>query len=107
MRISQAEASNQINAISDRHAFNRYTVLEAMKDDEMGYLMDCFLSDEPDMDSGRKVTKRYFLARLKEFNRRISFRLSEATFIAENRLVKQDTRMGQVYYESLTVEPAD
>jgi hypothetical protein len=107
MRISQAEATKQINAISDRYALNRYTVQEAAKDDEMGYLIECFLKDEPNLDNGRKVNRKYLIRKLKEFNRAISFQSSEAQFIAENRLVKQDTRIGQVYYESLVQEPAD
>jgi hypothetical protein len=47
MTISQREAIRQINRISDRHAFNRYTVLEATKDEEMGYLIECFMTNQP------------------------------------------------------------
>jgi hypothetical protein len=81
MKYTKTEATNAINAISDRHAYNRYTVLEAIKqDDQIGYLIECFLNDEPDLDTGRKVTKQYFMRKLKEFNRMVSFKVSEATF---------------------------
>jgi hypothetical protein len=107
-RYTQSEATREIHAISDRYALNRYTVAElAVKDDEFGYLLECFLRGERDAETNRTVDKTYLIRKLKEANRAHSLQSSEATFIAENRLVKQDTRMGQVYYERLTSEPAD
>jgi hypothetical protein len=106
-RYSQAEAAREIDKISDRYAFSRYTVAEAVKDDEMGYLIECFLKQELDLDRGRKVTPAHLRQKLMEFNRGISFKSSEAQFIAENRLVRQDTGLGQVYYECLVQDPAD
>jgi hypothetical protein len=106
-RWTQAEALREINRISDQFAFSRYTVAEAAaRDGELGCLIECFLNDEPDMETGRKVTKQYLKRKLRDFNRRWSHTNSELTFLKENGLVPQDTRMGQVYYEKISQEKA-
>jgi hypothetical protein len=108
MRITQTEAATAINAISDQWAFTRHTIAHAIRyDDYIGYLFECFFKGEHDLENGRKVTKEYLSRKLLEFNRMQSFKNAEAQYIAENRLVKQDTQMGQVYYETLVSEPAD
>jgi hypothetical protein len=107
MKYSKSQADREIDKISDQYAFNRYTIKAAMDDDDMAYLFECFLKHETDLDTGKLVTKRYLEKQLIQFNREISRRSSEAQFIAENRLVKQDTRLGQVYYETFIEEPAD
>jgi hypothetical protein len=104
MRYSSKQSRKEIDAISDRHAFNRHTLHAAAKDDDVGYLLECFLSDQRDIGTGRKVTKAHLLRTLKEFNRATSFESSEAQFLYENQLVKQDTRMGEIYYETLCTE---
>jgi hypothetical protein len=43
MRYSSKQARKEIDAISDRHAFNRHTLHAAAKDDDVGYLLECFL----------------------------------------------------------------
>jgi hypothetical protein len=93
MKYSESQAGREIDKISD--AFNRYTIKAAMDDDDMAYLFECFFKHEIDLDTGRPVTKHYLEKQLIQFNREISRRSSEAQFIAENRLVKQDTRLGR------------
>ena len=107
MKYSESQADREIDKISDHYAFNRYTIKVAMDDDDMAYLFERFFKHEIDLDTGKPVTKRYLEKQLIQFNREISRRSSEAQFIAENRLVKQDTRLGQVYYETFIEEPAD
>ena len=107
MKYTESQAGCEIDKISDQYAFNRYTIKAALDDDDMAYLFECFFKHEIDLETGKPVTKRYLEKQLIQFNREISRRSSEAQFIAENRLVKQDTRLGQVYYETLIEEPAD
>jgi hypothetical protein len=107
MKYSQSQADREIDRISDQYAFNRHTIKAAMDDDDMAYLFECFFKHEIDLETGKAVTKRCLEKQLIQFNREISKRSSEALFIAENRLVKQDTLSGQVYYETFLEEPAD
>ena len=108
MKYSESQANREIDKISDRYAFNRYAIKAAMDDDDMAYLFECFFKHEIDLETGKPVTKRYLEKQLIQFNREISRRRSRSSqFIAENRLVKQDTRLGQVYYETFIEEPAD
>ena len=104
MRYSESQASREIDKISDQHAFNRYTINAAMEDDDIAYLFECFFKHEVDLETGRPVTKRRLEKALITFNREISRQSSEAQFVYENRLVKQDTRSGQIYYESIEIE---
>jgi hypothetical protein len=104
MRYSESQAIREINKISDQHAFNRYTINAAMEDDDIAYLFECFFKHEVDLETGRPVTKRRLEKALITFNREISRQSSEAQFVYENRLVKQDTRSGQIYYESIEIE---
>ena len=104
MRYSESQANREIDKISDQHAFNRYTINPAMEDDDIAYLFECFFKHEVDLETGRPVTKRRLEKALISFNREISRQSSEAQFVYENRLVKQDTRSGQVYYESVEIE---
>jgi|SRR5215472_3272996 len=107
MKYSQSQADREIDRISDQYAFNRHTIKAAMDDDDMAYWFECFFKHEIDLETGKPVTKRSLEKQLIQFNREISRRSSEALFIAENRLVKQDTLSGQVYYETFIDEPAD
>ena len=104
MRYPESQANREINKISDQHAFNRYTINAAMEDDDIAYLFECFFKHEVDLETGRPVTKRRLEKALITFNREISRQSSEAQFVYENRLVKQDTRSGQIYYESIEIE---
>ena len=104
MRYLESQANREINKISDQHAFNRYTINAAMEDDDIAYLFECFFKHEVDLETGRSVTKRCLEKALISFNREISRQSSEAQFVYENRLVKQDTRPGQIYYESIEIE---
>lgn len=104
MRYLESQAYREINKISDQHAFNRYTINAAMEDDDIAYLFECFFKHEVDLETGRPVTKRRLEKALIAFNREISRQSSEAQFVYENRLVKQDTRSGQIYYESIEIE---
>ena len=97
MKYSESEANREIDKISDQHAFNRYTIKAALEDDDMAY----FFKREVDLETGKQVSRRSLEKALIDFNRQISRRSSETQFIAENHLVKQDTRSGQVYYESM------
>jgi hypothetical protein len=101
MRYSEAQAKREVNKISDRLAFDRYTIKAALEDDDMAYFFECFSKREADLETGKPVSRRYLERALIDFNRQISRRSSEAQFIAENHLVKQDTRSGQIYYESM------
>jgi hypothetical protein len=97
-----AEAEREINAISDRFAFMRHTIAEAaVRDAEIGYLLECFLQDESDAETGKRVTKKDIKRKLRDFNRRVSFASSETQFLIKHQLVPQDTRQGQKYYERL------
>ena len=71
------------------------------EDDDMAYFFECFFKREVDLETARPVSRRSLEKALIDFNRQISRRSSEAQFIAENHLVKQDTRSGQIYYESM------
>ena len=104
MRYSESQANREIDKLSDQHAFNRYTINAAMEDDDIAYLFECSFKHEMDLETGRPVTKRRLEKALISFNREISRQSSETQFVYENRLVKQDTRSGQVYYESIEIE---
>jgi hypothetical protein len=101
MRYSEVQAKREINKISDRLAFDRYTIKAALEDDDMAYFFECFFKREADLETRKPVFRRHLERALIDFNRQISRRGSEAQFIAENHLVKQDTRSGQIYYESM------
>jgi hypothetical protein len=101
MRYSESQANREIDKISDQHAFNRYTIKAALEDDDIAYFFECFFKREADLETGKQVSRRSLEKALIDFNRQISRRGSEARFLAENHLVKQDTRSGQVYYESM------
>ncbi len=105
--FSESEATKAINQISDRHALNRYTFKAAIEqDDEFGYLLECFFKNEVNLDNGRHVTKVDLIKSLIQFNRATSRRSSEAEWMSDNGLVKQDTRSGQVYYEAFNPKHA-
>ena len=72
-----------------------------MDNDDMAYLFECFFKREIDLETGKPVTKRHLEKQLTQFNREISRRSSEALFIAENRLVKQDARVGSSLLRNL------
>ena len=99
--MKYSEAKREIDKISDQHAFNRYTIKAALEDDDIAYFFECFFKREADLETGKQVSRRSLEKALIDFNRQISRRGSEARFLAENHLVKQDTRSGQVYYESM------
>jgi hypothetical protein len=101
MKYSQSQADPEIDRISDQYAFNRHTIKAAMDDDDMAYLFECFFKHEIDLETGKSVTKRCLEQQLIQLNRESSRRSSEALFIAENHLVKQDTRSRSILLRNL------
>ena len=57
MKYSESQADREIDKISDHYAFNRYTIKEAMDDDDMAYLFECFFKHEVDLETGKTSHK--------------------------------------------------
>jgi hypothetical protein len=108
MKYSESQAGREIDKISDQHAFDRYTIKAAMDDDDMAYLFECFFKHEIDLETGKlnhKALPRKTVDRLQSRDFEASLRswsLSPRTV-----LLTEDTRLSQVYYETLIDEPGD
>ena len=94
MKYSQSQADREIDRISDQYAFNRHTIKAAMDGDDMVYLFECFFKHEIDLETGKPVTALPRKTVDRSSIARFQGEAREAQFIAENRLVKQDTRVG-------------
>ena len=57
MTYSESQVDREIDKISDQYAFNRYTIKEAMDDDDIAYLFECFFEHEIDLETGKASHK--------------------------------------------------
>src|SRR5215510_9953379 len=91
MKYSESQAGREIDKISDHYAFNRYTIKEAMDDDDMAYLFECFFKHEIDLETGKPVTNRYLEKQLIQFNREISRRSSRSWSLSPRTVLLNKT----------------